>query len=185
MTIFTLESAIARINELMADGYESKKIRACLILEDFPAKVISDAMKECSPKASPREGFKASYFKWLGDWPRSEAEAKEYILGNGEFGDTSPSVKRNLATNLNVWRLVNRVRSEHKDNVTGAPESDGQDSNSADVEQARAALRKAKSAWAKGTPPKNKNAFHPDKVSYLGDDALTKMYTEFFQDITG
>ena len=185
MTTLTVENAIIRVNKLIADGYESKKIRATLVLEDYPAKVITDAMKACSVRSEPREGFKASFYGWLAEAPRSEAEAKDYLLGNGPYGETSPNIIKNTAAHMAVWKLSVSIWSGKGENVSGAPESDKQDGNSAELEKAKEALRKAKSAWAKGTPPKNKNAFHPDKVSYLGDEALTRAYTKFFQDITG
>lgn len=172
----TLHDAVTRIEGLLSAGVPIKKIRAQLVIEDYPSKVINEAVKALG-KVAQRKGFKAAFFDWLAEAPRTKQEATDFINGlDPVFGDTSDDVKRSMSTNINIWNLSVRIwaKANSKTESEVNPE----------VEAARAALNKAKAAWAKGTAPKNKNAFHPDKVSYLNDEALTRAYTQFFQDIT-
>ena len=205
MAILNLETAIARIATLTEQGYDLRKIRACLVLEDYTNSIIEEAIKSLGLKAATsRKGTYQEVLSFIENGPVSEKELYEFIIA-----ECTPNEARWINDRNKVRVVVNKVYakagvivkeeaaskelkqaakdygiSKIRPDLDSGSESDSQDSNSADLEKAKEALRKAKTAWAKGTPPKNKNAFHPDKVSYLGDDALTKMYTAFFQDIT-
>ena len=176
--MFTLNDTIVRLEELMANGLDLKKARAYLIIEDYQNGLIEKAIKYLDLKAAKANGFKAEFFNWLAEAPRTKFEATDYIMGNGDFGETSDNVKKSLSTNINIWELTSRIWSG-KGEATPEPEVEEESfEEPTGKDKAWDEIKKAQAAWAKGKKPR-KNSFHPDKVAKYGDEFLTKAYNDF------
>jgi hypothetical protein len=80
------------------------KIRATLILEDYTAKDIQEALAEAG-LSGKKVAFAESYYGYLSSEERSKAEAIDYIMGRGEFGETSPNVQKHLNHYLGIHAL--------------------------------------------------------------------------------
>jgi len=179
---------IERIEALLNEGLDLKKVRAYLVIEDYKNVDIEAAIKELGLSTKAKKGFAAEYYDWLAGSARTKTEAEDFIAGTGEYGETTPNIKKHKSHYLNIWDLTARVWAGQG----AGEEPSGEDSaeESADevnpkVQAAWDKLTKAKAAWAKGKAPRSKGAFHPDKVSHLGDEGLTTAYTKFFQDLNG
>ncbi len=133
-------------------------------------------------------GFAADFYDWLAEESRTEEEAHDYIMAG------SRNVQNHLTHYLNIWALAETVRSGKKvyrtiakSNAKSAkkePEMEPEVEPELD-ERAEA----IKAAWKvlhefNKNPAKTKrgyNKVHPDKVSHLGDEELTKAYTQVYQ----
>ncbi|MCP4345343.1 MAG: hypothetical protein GY795_07435 [Desulfobacterales bacterium] len=165
-------SILKRIEELRNSGLSDKKVRAYLVLEDFSAKDITEAFKTLGD-TNKVLGFKAGFYNWLAEKPRSEAEARGYILGEEGYSETSDNVKKSLSTNLNIWGLSKAIWDAK---VEAAPETEAETSEREDA--IKAAWDKLKKARAGKRKVKT---IHPDKVSYLNDEELTAAYSDYFK----
>lgn len=162
------------------------------------AKELEAAYKEAQPAKSsggPR-GFADMYYDWLVEAVRTEVEAHDYIMGN-----ESQNVRNHLTHYLNIWALVETVRSGKKvvRTITAGKASPKANTYSADKDsKAKDTKRDSweynaadpfadlKSAWktleleTKKAKPR-KTMLHPDKVAKFGDAELTAAYTKAFQ----
>jgi hypothetical protein len=93
-----------RIEALLEEEMSVAKIRATLILEDFKLKDINKAIK-AAELITPRESFKADFYDWLVEAPRTVEEATEYVNENG-----SDNVVKHLSAHLLVTKLVIKLR---------------------------------------------------------------------------
>lgn len=77
------------------------------------AKILEAAWKEAQPAKQTRKagGFAADFYAWLAGDARSEQEAHDYIMGVGEYGETTKNTKAHLTHFLNIWALAETVRS--------------------------------------------------------------------------
>ncbi len=163
-------SILNRVKELQAQSLTITKIKAFLTLEDYSAKEITAALKEAGVTGGKPKTFASEYYDWLAERPRTLVEAEDYIMGLGEFGETTNNVQKHKSHYLNIADLTIRVW------VTKSTEAEPE-------QDERAA--KIKAAWdklatAKGKARKTKS-IHPDKVSHLNDDELTKAYNDYFK----
>lgn len=172
MNTTTLENAIARIEVLLTKGLPKAKIEASLILEDYPKATIREAFKALSvkPKATT---FASEYYAFLSASPRTKEMAEEYIMGGGEYGETSTNVKKHLSHYLNIHSLTLAIW----DSKGEAPAEPKMDKNVADAWDH---LEAVKAKFNDGVKVR-KTSVHPDKVSHLNDKDLTNAYKEFFQ----
>lgn len=180
---------IERIEALLNEGLDLKKVRAYLVIEDYKNVDIEAAIKELGLSTKAKKGFAAEYYDWLADGIRTEDEVIGFIQGNGEYGETTPNIKKHKSHYLNIWELTVKVRAKmHTEPSSGESSAEeSADEPTAREKKIQAAwdkLTKAKAAWAKGKSPR-KGTFHPDKVAFLDDDFLTKAYTKFQQEING
>jgi len=97
-----------RIEALRSEGKDKDKISAYLIIEDYDKKDIAEALKRAGLVG--KRGFRAAFHDWLVESARTEKEVADYILGKGEYGETSDNVKKHLTTYQNEWKLAERVR---------------------------------------------------------------------------
>lgn len=165
-------SILKRIEELRASGLNDKKVRAYLVLDDYSAKDITEAFKALNI-TSKVLGFKASFYNWLAEEPRSEEEARGYILGEEGYEETSDNVKKSLSTNLNIWGLSKAIWDAK---VEIEPKEGASDRGDA-IKAAWDKLAKAKASKRKV------KTIHPDKVSYLEDEELTTAYSNYFKGV--
>ena len=173
----TIETIIARIEELRNSGYADAKVKAYLTLDDYSATDIATAFKQIGGAKKPK-GFASEYYDWLGAESRTEAEATAYIKGDGEYGDTTNNVKKHLSHYLNIQALTVAIWDAK---VTAEDDMDPE------VKAAWAIHDgiKAKYESGKNLTKADKRKVHPDKIASLKDDALTKAYTELYQIVNG
>ena len=94
-----------RIIELQQSLDTKAKIRAALTLEDYTAKQINEAFKNMNVSTKAKT-FASDFYSWLAIEPRERWEAEQYIMGEGEYGETSNNVKNHLSHYLNIWELT-------------------------------------------------------------------------------
>ena len=95
----SIHTRITELNELPV-----AKIRATLTLEDYSVKDITEALKEAG-LSTKKIAFTETYYAWLEVEQRTEADAKDYILGEGEFGETSANVQNHVNHYLKIHGL--------------------------------------------------------------------------------
>ena len=161
-----------RILELQDSGFNNTKIKAYLQIEDYSAKEITAAFKDLGLTGSKHKTFASEYYDWLATESRTEEEATAYILGTGEFGETSKNVKAHKSHYLNIRELSANIWAQQG----GAPETDEQ----IEIKAAWVFHKKMTAKLDKGTKltKAEKAKAHPDKISYLNDSELTAAYNE-------
>ena len=159
------------------------------------AKTLETEWKAAQPekaKGGPR-GFAEVYYDWLAEEPRTEQEAHDYIMG-----DESQNVRNHLTHYLNIWALVETVRSGQKvvrtisagkaspkpnGGASAKKESKAKDTweyNDADpFADERSAWENLKRETAKAKPRKTR--LHSDKVAKFGNPDLTAAYDKAFK----
>ena len=82
----------------------------------FTVADLNAAWKEATPAAATRtqRGFASDYYDWLAEAPRSEVEARAFIMGESDYGDTTANTKNHLTHYLNIWALCETVRMGSK-----------------------------------------------------------------------
>lgn len=86
-------------------GWTKKKIEAFLILEDFTPARIKKAFESAGLVHAKPVTFASEYYDWLAVEARTVEEATAYILGTGEFGDTSANVQKHKSHYLGIHGL--------------------------------------------------------------------------------
>ena len=109
--ISPLALVVERIMELDKQGLTKTKIVAHLTIEDIPPKLQAAAFEECNMTKSKPVTFASAYYDWLAYSARTAQEAHDYIMGDGEYGETSKNVQAHRSHYLNIWELAQRVRS--------------------------------------------------------------------------
>lgn len=94
-----IETRIEELKELPV-----AKIRAHLTLDNFSGKEIDEAIREAG-LTTKRVSFANEFYSWLAEEVRDEDEANAYIMGNGEYGETSRNVQAHLNHYMNIWKL--------------------------------------------------------------------------------
>tara|TARA_R110000782_G_scaffold150445_1_gene243119 strand:- start:252 stop:569 length:318 start_codon:yes stop_codon:yes gene_type:complete len=84
------------------------KIRATLTLEDYKAADITSALKE-SGLSTKKVAFAETFYGWLAIEERDEDEVNAYIMGDGEFGETSSNVQKHLNHYVNIANLARTI----------------------------------------------------------------------------
>ena len=176
----------ARIEELRANDPKITitKIRAYLTIDGYSAKNINSAIKEADGLSKSKKGFANDYYEWLAVKPRKDWEAEDYIEGDGEYGETTPNIKKHKSHYLNIYNLSKtiwdaKVEVEEEVENPDWPEDETGFEESEHERKVREAWEKLDKAIKKG---KKNKSIHPDKVSGLGDVELTDAYTEFFKE---
>lgn len=98
-------TVVTKVKDLAGQGKTIKFIRAFLTLEGYSDAAASDVLKEAGI-AGKKRGFADSYYAWLSAEERTKEAAEEYILGAGEYGETSENVKNHLSHYLNIHALT-------------------------------------------------------------------------------
>lgn len=99
-----------RAKELASDEkMTTAKIKAVLTLEDYKGKDIDLAIKALGVTRAKIE-FRAVFHDWIIKTNPTEAAAKDYIMGKGEFGETSDNVQKHLNVYMGEWKLATRAR---------------------------------------------------------------------------
>lgn len=93
-----------RIAELAQNGSSVKLIRAHLTIEGFSDKEISAGIKEAE-LTSKKVTFASDFYDWLAEEPRSQEEAKEYIMDPAN----SQNVHNHLSHYMNIAELAARI----------------------------------------------------------------------------
>ena len=170
-----LNSAISFAENLLEKGYTKAKIEAYLTLEDYSKATIKEALKSLNIGSKART-FASDYYEYLSTEVRTQSEASAYILGTGEYGETSQNVKKHLSHYLNIWELTVAIWNTKGE----TKEEEETEADSPEVKAAWAKLKKAKADYESGKNVR-KATVHPDKVSSFGNAELTNAYKEFFQ----
>ena len=98
-----MTNILNRVEELKA--LPVAKIRATLTLEDYPAKDITAALKDAGVSGKKVQ-FAESFYAWLAEGQRSADEVKAYVMGDGEFGETSNNTQTHLNHFMNIGDLA-------------------------------------------------------------------------------
>ncbi len=98
----TVNTVAQRVAELLAEGKEKRIIEATLTLEGYRPKDIKAATKEL---AQAKTNFAALFYDWLATECRTEEECEAYIMGEGEFGETSANTQAHLSHYMNIARM--------------------------------------------------------------------------------
>jgi hypothetical protein len=165
-------SITTRINELQAQGLTIAKIKAFLTLEDYSAKDIAAGLKAAGVSSKPKT-FASEYYNWLAESQRLRTEALDYILGFGEYGETSKNVQAHKSHYINIWELSVTIWAQKE---SAAEETDEQ----IEIKAAWVFHKKmsAKLDAGKKLTKAEKAKAHPDKVSHYNDSELTAAYNE-------
>lgn len=204
MTIFELMTKLSALNGDSVDMAAKAAVEAGIPgakdiymawgkEKGIAAKTLETEWKAAQPekaKGGPR-GFAEVYYDWLAEEPRTEQEAHDYIMG-----DESQNVRNHLTHYLNIWALVETVRSGQKvvrtisagkaspkAKTSAEKESKAKDTweyNDADpFADERSAWENLKRETAKAKPRKTR--LHSDKVAKFGNPDLTAAYDKAFK----
>lgn len=99
---------IANVKLLSKEGKTIKYIKAFLTLEGLDDAQSKEILEQCGVSGK-KVGFADSFYRWLAEAPRSKDEASAYILGEGEFGETSNNVQKHLSHYLNIADLASKI----------------------------------------------------------------------------
>ena len=92
-----------RYNELVRNGVtDTRLLKATLVVDGFTNKEIASVV----PKAERKVTFRAAFYDYLTEGPRTEEEGKEFIEENGTNNDI-----RHLSHHLGILKLANRIRN--------------------------------------------------------------------------
>lgn len=82
----------------------------------FTVADLNAAWKEATPTSATRtqRGFASDYYDWLAEAPRTEVEARAFVMGESDYGDTTANTKNHLTHYLNIWALCETVRMGSK-----------------------------------------------------------------------
>lgn len=158
------------------------------------ARELEAAYKEAQPEKTSggQRGFTDTYYNWLAEAARTEQEAHDYIMSN-----ESQNVRNHLTHYLNIWALVETVRSGKKvvrtisagkaspkpNGGASAKEKEPKDTweyNDADpFADERSAWENLKRETAKAKPRKTR--LHSDKVAKFNNPDLTAAYDKAFK----
>lgn len=181
-----LESGITSAKEIFTGFYKEKGEKVKDILDAWKA-----AELETGKSKTRSNGFQADYFDWLVEASRTEQEARDYIMAEGN----SENTKNHLVGYLNFWALAESVRQGKKVSRTFKAEKAGKASAGLGEDKAQEPVWEynaaqpyvdVRSAWetlkrekAKAKPDARR--MHPDKVIKFGNPDLTTAYTQAFQ----
>ena len=102
--------ALVEVQKFNEAGKPIKYIRAYLTLEGIDGKEADAIVKAINPTSKRgKGGFAADYYDFLAEKKRTKEEAENYIMGKGEYGETSGNVKNHLSHYLNIWELTVRI----------------------------------------------------------------------------
>lgn len=155
------------------------------------AKELNEIWKAVEEKLGAKKtkagGFTEYYYDWLASESHTEQEAYDFLMGE----NTSDNTKKHLTLYLNIWALAESIHRGVKVVRTMGEKAAPKAKKSAEkvpeweYDQSKP-YADVKSAWetlkreiAKARP--NANKFHPDRVTFLNDEALTHEYTEAFK----
>ena len=105
---------MSKLNELLSriiiDEKKTIKVaRAFATIEGYSDKEVNETLKEIGIGKGKRVSFASEYYDWLAEAIRSRDEAEAYIMGEGEYGETSENVQKHLSHYLNIWELSERI----------------------------------------------------------------------------
>lgn len=164
---YTVEQAA-----LLCTEHNNKEIYLAYAKEyGVSVKEANAIWKEAQPTKAKAKGFAAEYYEWLARFPRTEQEAVDYIMDPANSNNTH----KHKSHYMNIWELTVAVRANLGEEPEAEPE---QEEQSDEVKQAWSDLE---AEMSRAKPRKTK--VHPDKVSHLGNDELTRAYTEAFQSL--
>lgn len=105
-----------KVKALIEDGVtELALIKAHLVIGGYKPKEIAETLKVLGVTGARKE-FRAIFHDYLVEKNPTEAEVTDYVMGKGEYGETSDNVKRHLNVYLNEYKLAKRIRDKYKSN---------------------------------------------------------------------
>ena len=105
----SFDEAVAALVEAVKGSTERS---AAALIRSYCKKNELDVFAKAKPTGEGRSGFKKDYFEFLKANPGvSKKDVTSYIMGEGENPDTSDNVKKSLATNLAIWKLVSDIHN--------------------------------------------------------------------------
>ncbi len=98
------------IEELIEEYSDSPVavIRAHLTIAGFNGKEVTEALKEAGISKA-KVGFNSHFYDWLAEEERDQEEVNAYILGDGEFGETSENIQRHRRHYALLGNLASRI----------------------------------------------------------------------------
>lgn len=81
------------------------KLTAYLTIDDYTNKEIKEAFKAEGRTTDKPKTFASEYYNFLAEAKRTEAEATDYIMGLGEYGETSANVQKHRSHYLSIHGL--------------------------------------------------------------------------------
>ena len=105
-----LTTLVSIITTKLDEGYEPKQIKGYLNFNhpQLTDKEIKEAFDSLGLSGNKKQ-FADIYYDWLSVAPRTEFEMNEYIMGLGEYGETSNNVQKHLSHYLKIGRTIQRV----------------------------------------------------------------------------
>lgn len=105
----SFDEAVAALVEAVKGSTERS---AAALIRSYCKKNELDVFAKAKPTGEGRSGFKKDYFEFLKANPGASKEnATSYIMGEGDNPETSDNVKKSLATNLAIWKLVSDIHN--------------------------------------------------------------------------
>ena len=102
---------IKRLNELLAENPNATKkvLDAYLTIDGYSDEDKKAAFKEVGiGRAKPRT-FASEFYDWLSAEKREPKEVTDYVMGLGEYGETSNNVKRHRSHYENIGALTAKI----------------------------------------------------------------------------
>lgn len=112
-TLINLEELenLETIEEVIEEIKEDRKvseIKSYLNILGYKAKEINDALL-VADISKAKSTFNPSFYTYLSEGKRSKAEVKAYILGEGEYGETTDNVVKHLSFYSSIGDLSRRI----------------------------------------------------------------------------
>ncbi len=103
------DNASVRVKELAQEGITIKVMRAHLTIEGFTDKAITKALKDEGITGGAKRGFATDFYDWLAEGARDPDEVKAYIMGDGEYGETTKNIQKHLSHYTNIATMANAI----------------------------------------------------------------------------
>jgi len=98
------------VGDLVAAVQGATERSAAALIRSYGKRNDLEVYAKPKGEGSGRVGFASQYYDFLVANPTvSEESAKAYIMGEGDYVETSENVKRHASHYLAIWKLVNRI----------------------------------------------------------------------------
>jgi len=105
--------------EALADAMDNTSNRSAMsLIRSYAKKNELAVFVRPKGEVGTRPGFTNDYHKWLvSNNEATEQDAKAYILGEGDYADTTKNVKDHLSHYMGTFRFLTAVRADERANV--------------------------------------------------------------------
>jgi hypothetical protein len=111
------ENVSAAILSAITDAKETNpnatigELKGFLKFNGFKDKDVKKVLEEEGIAKGKAKTFASDFYDWLVEGDRDAEEVEAYILGEGEYGDTSDNVKKHKAHYTNIAEFAARIRA--------------------------------------------------------------------------